>query len=212
MRPFREARRRRGGTPFCSFVLTIWIESAVSRRQIQIGPELNHHANLILSYDDAKSLEPDLNVTLESFGFCQRAMLQARVVPMRSYGNLSERDAVEWDGLGCTNHFCDAKSLWRRCSWKAYGRELVNRFNKDVNNVCDRRVGAEDGPHAFVTVLTSIPRIPTDLQCAEDGPSAATKGMLNRCLHMLETLLAIGENARTPRVGHIHVRLPRPLS
>lgn len=276
---------------------------------------------LLLYYENARSMSPKSlgNASRLAFAWCQRALTQGRVIPLRSRGDLADVDLRRWKLMGCIHHFCidttlgpagvaypswsnngdfafnspgrlEAKEMQiaavarqlqnatprglrnarmfdprtdafnasyyakksstvhigrrrhgvhptsrplstnvqrsqssrrlsfrpklvgkrkfvnrtldrRRCEWTRYGVRLVKLHDEHVNSKCHDRART-----AFtnVTILTTMPNVPRDFACLNPVRQL-------ECLHLVENLLALGENARNPRVKRLHVRLPRPL-
>lgn len=277
---------------------------------------------LLLYYEKARSMSPKSlgNASRLAFAWCQRALTQGRVIPLRSRGELAEVDLRRWKLMGCIHHFCIDATLapagstyhsWsnngefafnsprtlkatevqidaairelpnatvkgprnatlfdsrtdksnvsyiskklstahigrrrhgvhppsrpismtlqrlhssrrlsfrpkivgkrikptnrtldrHRCEWTRYGVRLVKLYDEHVNSKCDIRARTVS---ANVTILTTMPNVPRDFACLNPVRQL-------ECLHLLENLLALGENARNPRVKRLHVRKRRLL-
>lgn len=227
--------------------------------------QLDQSDELLVDWKLAFSLSPTSvgEATRSSFKFCQHALTQGRVVPRRTFGDLSQGDYRRWRVFGCLHQFCynvttnglrsqvarpasgkdamdeDAataiKSLHLRnrmsiarrmrqrketrgrrlssreeeeerkraielerlrkdsrfCEWTMYGKALIERHKARVNERCEKKRNA-------VTILTTMPRIPKDFGCFNPADSV-------KCYHMVEDLLALGENARNVNVKEVRV-------
>ena len=126
---------------------------------------------------------------VEAVEFCQRALRDHdTVMPGFTTDGLSEDDQRRWGWFDCKNQFCTKDNV-PGCIRSAYGRR--------IDDVLQRPSKCGVGT-AKVTLFTTMPFI-------------AKPAVMNMSKHFFETLIALGENARSPEIQRVHVVVDRLL-